>query len=77
MRITISEEAVMRRSVGARSPQQNAGFAARTHKFKLAGFHAALGQQLVAMPAADSGIEECCRVHAALTSGTVYKVSVT
>lgn len=66
----------MRRIVGARSPQQNAGFAARAHKFKLSGFHASLGQQFVTLSAADGGIVGRRRVHTALTSGAVYKVSV-
>ena len=51
-RITISVEAVMRRGVGAYSPQDDSAFAARTKKLDFSGFYAALCQKFVALPAA-------------------------
>jgi hypothetical protein len=51
MCMTISIEAVMRRLVGARGPQNMTGMATGTHKLDLSGFHVPSCQQSVAVAA--------------------------
>ena len=64
-RITISVEAVMRRGVGAYSPQDDSAFAARTMKLDFSGFNVALCQKFVALPAAKiAGVVRLFRFHA-------------
>jgi hypothetical protein len=51
--MTISKEAVMRREVGARGPQDVNGIAARAAKLYNSGFYRAFCQQAIAMAAAN------------------------
>ena len=68
----ISVEAVMRREVGAYSPQNDSAFAARTEKLYFSSFHVALCQKFVALPAAKiTGFVRLFSSHASCSAFTL------
>ena len=71
-RMTISEEAVMRRGFGAYSPQDDSALAARAKKLDFSCFNAALCQKFVALPAAKvAGIVRLFGFHAPCSAFTL------